>query len=273
MIVCKYINSQGCLDILKNKRLKASDIRLFNDPFEFLPGVDRSPDMSKTFKHIQEDFLPRLNSGVKQVVTDFDGKFIINDFPTMFKRIVENLEPSLIKEIENGIERASKTTRVICFSDPNLVNEPDEILLWSHYADKHRGARVFFDTNDIKVKSTNLFVVEYSVDRMKIDLTDLGMLVSQSEEAYKNTFKTKNISWKYEHEVRWIINILECFQEGEDCYIPLLPNAIRRIDFGCRCENNGILSEIANKEIYNHLKLYEAKIHKSKFCFDYASIR
>jgi hypothetical protein len=183
------------------------------------------------------------------------------------------MKPGLKREIENGLERASQTMRIICFCDPKEIKDGDDILLWSHYGDKHKGVRIFFETDDIKIFSTSLFQVVYSPERACIDITDpnTSAFNKNVEDAYRNTFKTKNKSWEYEKEVRWIIDLKECHQENGLSYISLSPKAIQRIDFGCKCDNDKSVSILINNA-FRHVKLYRALVHEHQFSLKYEEI-
>lgn len=274
MILCKYLDSVGCLDIIKNQRLLATDPVTFNDPFEMYPGIIGKLDKDKTLRYLNNDLLPRLSSAAKKALPGLNGKFGLRDTDTFLRKIEHDFKPGLKEEIEKGLERASQSIGIICFCDPNKIIEGDDILLWSHYGDKHKGVRIFFETDDIKILSTNLFQVVYSFERACIDITDLSASAFNKnvEDAYRNTFKTKNKSWEYENEVRWIINLKECRQENGHSYIPLSSNAIRRIDFGCKCESDTIRSALGNNA-FRHVKLYKALVHEHKFSLNYEEIK
>jgi len=169
------------------------------------------------------------------------------------------------------LERASQSLRIICFCKPDLIkNEGDDILLWSHYGDKHRGTRIFFETDDINILSMNLLAVSYSFERVTIDITDPGEVTRKAEEAYRTILGTKNKSWEYEQEFRWIINLAECQIEDDRSYIPLEPTAVRRIDFGCRCEVENIIPVLKHDgNTYQHVELYKASVHEHKFSLRY----
>src|SRR4030042_1765333 len=139
MILCKYLESDGGLDIINNQRLKATDPITFNDPFEMYPGIIGKPDKDKTLQYFYSDLLPRLSSATKEALPDFDGKSILIDGDAFSKKVEQNLKPGLMGEIDKGLERASQTLRITCFCDPNKIEEGDDILLWSHYGDKHKG--------------------------------------------------------------------------------------------------------------------------------------
>ena len=273
MILCKYLDSDACLDIIKNQRLLATDPTTFNDPFEMYPGIIGKPDKDKTLRYLINDLLPRLSSATKEASPDFDGEIVL-DTGAFLERVERDMKPGLKEEVEKGLERASQSIGIICFCDPNKIIEGDDILLWSHYGDKHKGVRIFFETDDIKILSTNLFQVVYSFERACIYITKIsGSAFDKNvEDAYRNTFKTKNKSWEYENEVRWIINLLECSQENGRSYIRLLPKAIRRIDFGCKCQSDEIVSILDNNAC-KHVKLYKALVHEHKFCLNYGEVK
>ena len=274
MILCKYVDSNGCLDILTNRRLLATDPTTFNDPFEVLPGITGTPDKNKTLTHLHSELLPRLSAAVKTTVPDFNGRFVLRDEDSIFKKVAQELGPGLKREIENGLERASQSMRIICFCNPDRIqNEGDDVLLWSHYGDKHRGARIFFQTDSIGIRSRNLFPVTYSLERASIDITDPGQLVGISDEVYRTTLRTKNKSWEYEGEVRWIINLDECERENGRSYIPLEPKAVQRIDFGCKCAVERIVPILKEDDnSYRHVKLYKASIHEHMYALIYDEI-
>lgn len=273
MILCKYLDSAGCLDIIKNRQLLATDPITFNDPFEINPGIIGKPDKYKTLRYLHNYLLPRLSSATKAALPDFNGELVLRDDDAVWKKVERELEPALMGEIEKGLDRASKSLRIICFCNPNKIkNDGDDILLWSHYGDKHKGVRIFFETDDIKILSTNLFPVSYSFERASIDITDPGDVTKRAEEAYRNILRTKNKSWEYEQEVRWIINLEECTQDDRS-YIPLEPKSMRRIDFGCRSESEKIIPFLTDYDnSYQHVELYKALVHEHRFSLKYEKL-
>ncbi|MCJ7663522.1 MAG: DUF2971 domain-containing protein [Desulfobacterales bacterium] len=263
MILCRYFNSDRCLDIIKNQRLSAADPTTFNDPFEIKPGIIGKPDKAKTLRYFYNDLLPKISSATKVALPDFNDD-------AASKNVERDLKPAIMKVIEENLVLASKTLRIICFCDPNKINEGDDILLWSHYGDKHKGVRIFFETDDIKILSNNLFPVNYSFERPNFDITDPAEI--KTEDAYR-IIKTKNKSWKYEQEVRWIISLQECIQKDGRSYIPLSPNAIRRIDFGCKCESEKVIPLLKDDDnAYQHVKLYKALVHEHRYSLKYKEI-
>lgn len=124
-----------------------------------------------------------------------------------FKKInadIKLVEPK-IKEIINN------KFAITCFS-----TTPDNILMWSHYANKHRGFCVEYDLSKIKIKDILLFLhpIKYSEKRPVIpmtifDFSDLHniKISNNKKKAIADIFialLTKCKIWEYENEWRII---------------------------------------------------------------------
>ena len=125
------------------------------------------------------------------------------DNPDLLNAIIQGLQQSIFSVFDESVQRVMKNLRkqsskeygVSCFSDSS-----DNMLLWSYYADGHKGFCLEFDTNydpfrkAIKVRYVKESL-EFPVDKLmngKIDSTDLLTLL----------FGTKNILWEHEREWR-----------------------------------------------------------------------
>lgn len=98
-------------------------------------------------------------------------------------------------------EKVSKIYGLLCFS--KKWREP---LLWSHYADKHRGIALGFE-----IYYPEIIDVSYSSDpiRKQIDLTD--DLIADKK-SFLDLAKIKYIKWAYEEETRIIIKLGNCIK-------------------------------------------------------------
>jgi hypothetical protein len=93
------------------------------------------------------------------------------------------------------LEMFSTLQGVICFS--RTWHNP---LLWSHYADKHRGICFGFD-----VPNKHIAEVTYSPKRLLDDAQHLFGRYPDSPQIYSRLLTTKFIDWKYEDEVRVVV--------------------------------------------------------------------
>jgi hypothetical protein len=98
------------------------------------------------------------------------------------------------------------TVGILCL----VKNRPRDLLMWAHYADRHRGCVLEFDgTHDwFRGKQGSnphplmgvLHEVKYSSTRPKVSLLDLG----------KDDLLTKADCWGYEQEWRILLNLKDC---------------------------------------------------------------
>lgn len=106
-------------------------------------------------------------------------------------------------------KRISKKYGLLCFS--KTWTEP---LLWSHYADKHKGIALGFEISD-----PTLIDVDYSTSplRRQIDLTDNP---STDEELLLKLARIKYKNWGYELESRILIKLEHCTYIEDHYFIP-----------------------------------------------------
>ncbi len=125
-------------------------------------------------------------------------------------------------ELRQHFLRQLERYGVICYSN-NDVNQ----LLWSHYADNHKGMCLVFEIP--KEKEKGIKMVRYADTLPKIDFKN------DNEEINKGLLEittTKSKNWSYENEFRQIF-----FDKGIHVEYP---GNLVEIIFGCRCSLNDI---------------------------------
>lgn len=105
---------------------------------------------------------------------------------------------------------------VACFSEIN-----DDLLMWSHYADRYRGFCLGFNTNYDPFKK--LERVEYSESMPEIDAVT-SMIENEYSQMLK-LFLTKSKSWSYEREWR-------CMHDRAGTEFVYKPEALEAVYFG-----------------------------------------
>ena len=140
----------------------------------------------------------------------------IEDFSSLEEKIGETLkQASLSIDILLPIiaESAKRFSTYACFCE-----SVDNMLMWSHYADSHRGFALEYDfrqTFSSPIANTVLLPVVYSEDRLDASafmiwayLWIIGIRVSSPDSmAHIKVALNKSISWAYEKEWR-MINVL-----------------------------------------------------------------
>lgn len=193
--------------------------------------------------------------------------------------VANAMMPTVNKEIRAAlVENLVSKMGVVCLS--HAGNQP---LMWSHYADSHRGAMVVFDsksaslTGKVKPKGRMgmLNDVTYTAVRPMINyrtVTDINLF-----QAYT---LTKSTDWEYERECRLILELTEAdsVEKGDASDIYLLsiqPSAVRSIVFGCNVDlqlRDGLIDSMRNTRDAEHLSFYQSYIDQEKYFLNYVEL-
>jgi hypothetical protein len=177
------------------------------------------------------------------------------------------LNDPIIRSIDIEKEQAKFTKYfqgigVLCLSACN-----DSILMWSHYADKHRGFCIGFK-NNLGFSNDRLNKVVYSLSR-KNDLFYQGvsrLCLSEAEKQKKlldDFVFTKFDGWSYEQE--WRIT------GHKSAFVTYPEDSIDRIIFGVSASmetKNKIRELLKNKNV----KFFQAKKNRRHFSVDIIEI-
>jgi hypothetical protein len=254
----KYVKAKTAITILENKTLQWSIPDSFNDPFEF-----KSPfaygfewdEMSEVAlrrfaKILTQPEEPNLADGnpvapkIKERRKECKGKDpnqVIELVRPKFRLLVQQWKENAIRDEEKWRED-KKTYLVLCLSAVH-----NHILMWSHYAEAHRGA-VFEFRPIIQLSNATLFgtptlfaqPVVYSLEvPLAATLEDyVGYLAGEkpkpdTSNAFRKSVFTKSSVWAYESEWR-VLDKKRTGDEGPSVLREFHPQELVTIYLGCR---------------------------------------
>ncbi|MHB8069429.1 MAG: DUF2971 domain-containing protein [Desulfobaccales bacterium] len=220
----------------------------FNDPFECRPK------------------LTLYNSGLKR--QQFIRERIRNIIPPDKKKDRKKLEREYDRRlrsnpqvIESAYEEFLRTTGLYCLSEKN-----DDILMWSHYSNGHRGLCLEFDAIIDASLGGMMFCgqalkVIYSEERPIVNIMAFVMPTDQPAE-YRKALLTKSNHWEYEKEWRVIRTKLE----GGPGISYFRPEVLTGVIFGAliSSENKQKVMDWISK-YPTKIVLYQAKINETKY--------
>src|SRR5258708_7791396 len=250
----KYATTDTARAILRTRALRWSAPELFNDPFEFKSPLE--------FGFEWDDLESPLLDEMTRLVTKPEQPELIEDGPTTFQirndRIAYVASPRSRDDVRRGYEGAvasiidklrsederydqiwrkmKREWRVLCLSAV-----PNNILMWSHYADSHKGAVFAFDQGvGLRSELMAAKAVSYSKDvNTAASLEDfVAYLTSQrpkpnNEKAFEKSVFLKSSDWDYEQEWRILTK-----DTRPDAQLftdrPFDPTELAAIYFGCR---------------------------------------
>ena len=228
-ILYKYRSCDSrSISMLENRELYFSDPKHFNDP------VDCKINIFSALKAAVE-------------LAENEDSTVRNKLEQLGKL------DDLFKKIENGVKNAGVYS---------LTREQNNVLMWSHYADKHKGFSVGFDfsssiteyneenqivgTEDVYYSEDNPFV-EYFLSICK------APKLPPWEEFWPSIFSmglvAKSYAWKYENEVRVI--------RGNAGIVTYSPDDLKEMIFGLEIETkkrNDIENILSGSE-FTHVQM------------------
>lgn len=216
-------------DIIVNNRVYLASPDSFNDPFDCKTPI--------SFEGTTADFKTRWIEVARKIEPKTPLPHLRRRADLMFR------DPSLKILAMNEMPRlhAARVTKYGVFC---MTERCDSILMWSHYADSHRGICLEFDQSLLLAMGHREITIELGqrllapLNPQKVHYSnkfpDLNYFRSSLEEISKGVVLWKSAEWSYESE--WRI----CSVEVEDRQLPLPDGALTGIIFGCACSDETI---------------------------------
>lgn len=228
-IFYKYMAiNNNTLKVLKNQELYFSHTSKFNDPFD--SKLDLTWSGSIEDWNSSDFFIEETLAETKVIMDSFIKNGIFEENNGLY-RLLQPDEgfQTIIEKKQSKMNFPSP--RVCCFS-----TNKKSILMWSHYADRHKGICLCFkskqmiDNGNVLILDSDphtFFPVEYNKNLPK----QVNMLNWESE-ALLSFFKTKHLEWKYEDEYRLILWEDVDFQGKSTCTKRFSKEGLEGIIFG-----------------------------------------
>lgn len=211
----KYVTPESIQIILESSSIKIANPVNFNDPFDCnIPNFDIN---TKDFIKMIGKNLAGTRHDLNEILFGADED--INDFKFHCQ--------SLSKELSSAWGEVISIFRVL-----SLTERFDNILMWSHYAEQHKGAVIGFNKSDHSGFIRDSKLVDYKNGKIKFEkfsakLVDLlfkdlitnddklydksheerliDMLTNSTLNFFKSYFFFKKNEWNYEKEHRLVL--------------------------------------------------------------------
>lgn len=264
MLLYKHIAAERIDDILAGK-IRFTQPGAFNDPFE-MPA----------FK-LQEAAEALKLSGLLDQADNIMGDLISNPLipsphaftlPLYYLRSTPSGNPAI-----NDAETAKSVIEKIKSIDQkfgilSLTATGENLLMWAHYSNEHKGAVIELDIED------PAFQQRAFQEARNMSYTTRRPHLPVNEEVLMDHFFTKSSEWSYEQEFR-IVRYLEDHADVKlrDAQFPIylfdLPNScIKSLTFGTRFDpthRDIVCDQIRQNHALKHIHLYQANIDAQEF--------
>jgi Protein of unknown function (DUF2971) len=287
------------IDVLRNGVVRFTQPSGLNDPFDLQPIVeDLLPE--RMWSSIGEDFDKKISSGafasglvnplmregtknlspdqLLKLDSDPEAQQRLNDsFFKISEMLTKKLAPKLqepmfdlAREVSRDMAQQKPSVITNEFGVLSLTEKADNLLMWAHYADSHKGFVIEFDSEDAFFKfpkdlsRSDLRKVDY-VERRK-----LKTLLPENESIQPDWFFfQKSQYWSYEKEWR-LVRLLKNADKkievgGQEIHLfDLPPSCITGIVLGLNMnqQNKDELINLLHTELrYHHVKILQARVN------------
>lgn len=280
MKIYKYMHEDRIENILIDNLIRFTQPRDFNDPFEIKPVILGLVPTNELNETISDESLIKIITKEYDETPELNQKIGFNEYlkfaKTKLPKVSEIIESftnnkQLPSSLSNTLYNSfNKTIGILSLTISN-----DNLLMWSHYANSHKGFVVEFDSENDFFKfdsdSENLVgklqKVQYSEHRPKEVLSDFDV---------QKAFLTKSKEWEYENEYRMFHSFREAETSNGDINLFRIPvNAITGIYCGANMEevNKNKVIKILNKgEEPRNIKLFQSQISEELFSLNFIEV-
>ena len=240
----RSMKSREICEIFIVRKIYLSCPTKFNDPFDCRPKLivyEGGPERQSYLKEMAHEQFPLADANtLKERIEEADIK--LRSDPLYADRAYNNYINKM------GIYCLSR----IC----------NDILMWSHYSDGHKGICLEFDIT--KDKQLKLFGQAFQVSYAE-DLPSVNIMTIETPEEYKKALLIKSNHWIYEQEER----ILKPIDEGGPGRYDFQAELLTGVILGA------LISPEDRKEIMDcvsnypaKIDVYEAKLSKTKYLLE-----
>jgi hypothetical protein len=197
----KYCSFARAIDILRSQRIRLTQPSDFNDPFEMHPEFQlmSQEDIAELPPALDEQ--GNVKQGMRQLTPEAMNRMMAAVYPYLARMApIHQQHPGATFSIDNNAVGRDYYDQN--FGILSLTEAPDNLLMWSHYGDSHKGVVLGFDEThsffqgaEIVAGLSRLNRVEYSQKRPVLSATTRNN---------PKVFLRKSTEWTYEREWRLI---------------------------------------------------------------------
>lgn len=227
-ILYKYRSAKETFDIIRNSHIKFSTISEFSDPFEGAINVDLSCNSTDFLNFVEREKIPTFISNNQNIVKEQVERAVLLNFQKL------------------------KTSTGIFSTTP--IN--NNILMWSYYADEHKGFCLGFDIR----KQPELFAPLRFMNYTNSIPSYNPYINSKLELPYWDAISNKSLDWSYEREYRTVKHLFHGFRKFEK-------ESLTCVIIGMKTPQEDIvkLHELLLNGGYIHAKVFRATKNDHKY--------
>ena len=241
-------------DVLENGLIRFTPAQDFNDPFELNPTITPlSTHFIEYESSLSKEEQEKLSFRPEDYRYSSERDSKIESYKAKFK--IEIAKQGILSLSSNN-----EINQLLTVTVPNKRDPRTNLLMWSHYADSHKGFVIEFESGFVQGGAT-LKKVNYREERHCITFEEI------EENNFDDIFFRKSIEWGYEQEYRSVLPLDKAHTIVEDKFhlFKINKGKVRGITFGSGMskENKATVMDIIKRDPeyskvqFNHAYLNE----------------
>lgn len=278
MTLYKYLHSDR-IDVLENNCIRYTQPADLNDPFEMTPAIEKLATSEYVEQWQKENLERTIEREIRQ-------RFPASQYPiakAFFQQNKASFMDEFHREFGSYMEMANSRTPDM-FHDLikskllptigvlSLTERSDNLLMWSHYAEQHRGFVLAVDEQHPAISNRRSDEDEFYHPR-KVEYSDRKTIVSLADVDGPSLLLRKSLDWEYEDEWR-VIKPLDDADKVISNSIHLfdLPAAaIEGVILGAGAKDEFIdaISDIFQSDRYQNTWLRQAEVQREVYALKF----
>jgi hypothetical protein len=236
-------------DIFKKHLLFFSSPKDFNDPFDCKTNLSYENCTDDELKTFFSKLVKKSYNNITVSQFNKNVSVLFNKYKTDPKATKNFLNQAFVE----ALEVANASLGVLCLSEI-----PDDILMWSHYANCHSGIVLQFIKNGLIKRFSFCEAINYCNSFPSV----IDWNETNHSEMYRHFLLRKSLHWKYEKEWRVLTMPLERKDKPVDRNIYFPKDILTGVIMGCQIsgEHKKEIKILINNYCPK-VKLYYAKKH------------
>lgn len=279
----KYVSSSSAIAILESCSIKVSRATEFNDPFDTFHELRFDFDNSGVaalfiakFKElimnrIEIDLIDPNPFGLMINAMIRSGTYHDPDLSTVASKITEKIDfvDKLLENSNREWKDYLMENRIFCMSETY-----DNLLMWSHYADSHKGAvirlKVFPEGQSALCAAAPIIYSSFPPNLGTFDemfYSSIGAVKRDTMRIQEKQLFTKSIIWNYEKEWRYTVKQRDASKAYDINRID--PREIDGIYLGCKIEEDDKAKIIKHARKYPKMEIYQGSKSNKEYKLDF----
>ena len=270
----KYVDFTGAKRFLSTLKIRLTQPSDFNDPFELHPEFQLMSleDIAELPPALDEN--GKVVEGMRQLTPEAMQRMMSSILPHLARMSpIHSQHPGATFAIDNNA--VGRDFYDNNFGILSLTESPDNVLMWAHYGNNHKGIAIGFDENHEFFKGDEIVA---GLKRLnKVDYNQKRPVLSPSTQNNPKVFLRKSVEWAYEREWRFIKPLNEANSTllnggGLPIYLfDVPPDAVQMIITGSQMipdEYQEICKFCAEQQVYAQIKIHHALLSKEEYAIE-----